>query len=320
MKKRVSGKLRDSGSAKTVPPKNYTVKALAPSPVQESSLTLTASDGYPLAATRFEPSPDNRRPAGIVIGSALGVPRYFYFKFARFLAENGFPVLTFDYRGIHESRVGNRMGSDMKMEDWGRQDIEAALKRMLEDGETGKLLYVGHSCGGQLVGLARSSERIDAMVFVAAQSGYWKHWDRPYRWGLWAVWQLLPALATVFDYLPTRLLGISSVDLPAGVARQWATWGKTPCYLFDPSHRIETDRYRRFRVPLLSFVIEDDPFYAPPASVEALLEEYPNADIERRHVAPSDYRQSRIGHFGFFRDKFKDTIWKEIVDWLRHAG
>ncbi|MDX1617851.1 MAG: alpha/beta fold hydrolase, partial [Balneolaceae bacterium] len=159
------------------------------SPIRETTLRLTAADGFPLAATVFVPSPETARSAGVVFGSALGVPRYYYYKLGRYLAESGFTVLTFDYRGIHESKGGGVGGSDMRMEEWGRLDIEAALNWVLHNGELDTLFYIGHSCGGQLTGLAPSSTSVDGMVFVAAQSGYWKHWDRPYRWGLWAVWQ-----------------------------------------------------------------------------------------------------------------------------------
>jgi len=289
------------------------------STVHENPVTLRAADGYELAATSVEPGPETERTGGVVLGSALGVPRYYYLKFARYLAGNGFSVLTFDYRGIYESR-GGIPGSEMKMEDWGRMDIEAALQWISDRDVPGPLFYIGHSCGGQLVCLAPSCERLDAMVFVAAQSGYWKYWAWPYQWGIRLLWKLLLFAARFFDYLPTRLFGISSVDLPAGVARQWAQWGMTPGYLFNDVHGLDISRYRRFDRPLLAYIIEDDPIYAPPASVEALLSEYPNAEVDKRHVTPADYGRHRIGHFGFFRERFRESLWKETVEWLAWKG
>ncbi len=282
--------------------------------MEPKSFTLETSDKNLLAATLFEPE-DNVR-ASVAIGSALGVPRYFYFKFAGYLAEQGFAVLTFDYRGIHESKDGSLSGSEMRMEDWGKQDIDAALGFMAETYHQKPLVYVAHSCGGQLVGLAPNSRKIDAMVFVACQSGYWKHWSWPYRWGVWFTWHSLPLLVPFFDYIPARLMGISSVNLPSGVAQQWAAWGKRPGYLFDPVFGLDTARYPRFEVPLLAYTIADDAFFAPAASVEALLEEYPNAEIDRRVAEPGDYGQQSIGHFGFFKEKFRESLWEEAVNWM----
>lgn len=281
---------------------------------RQHDMTIKPEDGYPLAATLFEPAGEARFP--LLIGSALGVPRYYYFKFARFMAGEGFPSLAFDYRGIHESREETKPGSEMKMEHWGTLDLDAALGWLARRYPERPPAYVGHSCGGQLIGLAPRSEYLRAMVFVAAQSGYWKLWSRPYRWGVWLTWHTLPLLAPFFDYIPARLMGISTVNLPAGVARQWARWGKSPRYLFGPEHGLDTSRYPEFRLPLLSYLIEDDPFFAPPAAVEALLEEYPSADRELRRVAPEDYGQSSIGHFGFFRERFRETLWRDTAAWL----
>ncbi|MDZ7771249.1 MAG: alpha/beta fold hydrolase [Balneolaceae bacterium] len=277
-------------------------------------MQLRCSDGYPLAATLFEP-PRKEARSSLVIGSALGVPRYLYFKLARFLAARGWAVLTFDYRGIHESREGQVAGSDMRMEHWGSRDLQAALGWMLEHRPRAALCYLGHSCGGQILGLAPHAERVKAVILVASQSGYWKHWDWPYKWGVWWTWQTLGVLAPLFNYLPARLMGISSVNLPGGVARQWAAWGRRPRYLFDDRSGLDTSLYRRLEMPLLSVSMKDDPFFAPPRAVEALLREYPAALIERMEVRPGDLGLNRIGHFGFFRDKCR-ALWEETAAWL----
>ena len=65
-------------------------------------MELTARDGYRLGATLFRPAASNGR--AVMIMAATGVPQEYYAKFAAFLAERGFTVLTFDYRGIGRSR------------------------------------------------------------------------------------------------------------------------------------------------------------------------------------------------------------------------
>lgn len=283
--------------------------------VTEQSLSLPTGDGLDLAATLFE-TPAKTKSKTVVIGSALGVPRYFYFKFARFLASKDYSVITFDYRGIYESRNVPRSGSEMTMKDWGMFDIEAALKFALDELNTGKLIYIGHSCGGQLLGMAPSSIHIDRIVFVACQLGYWRLWPWPLRYGVLMTWQTIALMVPFFDYLPTKMMGISSLNLPSGVAKQWSQWGKTPHYLFNKKHNIDASRYGQLAVPLLSYHFKDDQLFAPAASVNALLAKYKKSDITRREINPGSIDSKSIGHFGFFKERFRDTLWEETSQWL----
>jgi predicted alpha/beta hydrolase len=77
--------------------------------------------------------------------------------------------------------------------------------------------------------------------------------------------------------------------------------------------------YDRFVGPLRSYSIADDPF-APRVGVENMVALYPNARAELRAVAPADLGVARIGHFGFFRETFASTLWKEAADWLLQAA
>jgi len=278
-------------------------------------VTIQTKDGFPLAATVFEPPSPLK--GVLVIGSALGVPRYLYYKFGRFISQHGFVVLVFDYRGIFESRNKKIRGSEIKMEDWGTFDINAALSWVHAQFPDLKIYYLGHSCGGQLVGLASACTEIRAMVFIAAQTGYWKLWPFPYHIAVFLAWYLLiPLVAPLFDYFPARVLQISSVNFPSGVARQWAAWGRTANYLFDEKFNLDTHRYPEIQIPLLSIGFADDRMLAPPKAIDELLTYYPNADISRMHVSPADYGLSTIGHFGFFREQSKGPLWDEVLEWI----
>src|SRR6516165_2350916 len=72
--------------------------ATARGPVRVEPLTLAARDGYALAATFFGAA-SGGGPV-VLLGSATGVPRLFYARFARFLASRGLSTLTLDYRGV----------------------------------------------------------------------------------------------------------------------------------------------------------------------------------------------------------------------------
>ena len=285
------------------------------SELREKSYSLKTDDGLSLAATLFEPSEIEERRT-LVIASALGVPRYFYYKFARYFASKGYSVVTFDYRGIYESRESVKSGSEITMEEWGKYDIEAALKFALNELKTEKLFYLGHSCGGQLLGLAPGSMQVDRVAFVACQLGYWKLWPWPLSYAVLMTWQVIAIMVPFFDYLPARMMGISSLNLPSGVAKQWAHWGKTPGYLFNEKHQLDTSRYEKLAIPLLSYHFTDDLLLAPADSVDALLAKYRQAIIKKRNIDPNDISMKNIGHFGFFKERLKSSLWREVLEWF----
>lgn len=279
--------------------------------VNPRAIEITAQDGYRLGATLFRPA----RPAGraITIQPATGVPQQYYARFAAYLADRGFVVLTFDYRGIGRSLYGKVADSKASMRDWGTLDAPAAFDFLESRAERSKLMVVGHSFGGQAIGLLPRHERVAAALVVGAQSGYWRRWPLLGKAWIWpATHVVLPCVPRILGYLPMARYGFGE-DLPAGVAIEWARWCRHPEYLVGALGVRES--YARFSAPLRAYAMTDDRF-APPAAVEALLELLPAARSEIRRVAPRDAGAKSIGHFGFFREPFRDSLWREAADWL----
>ena len=119
-------------------------------------------------------------------------------------------------------------------------------------------------------------------------------------------------MAKLHGYFPASRLGFGE-DLPAGVALQWASWCRHPRYLVG-ALGVE-DAYSKIKLPIRAYAITDDAF-APLPAVEALGRLYPNARWETRRVAPRDVGAKALGHFGFFRERFRDSLWREAADWL----
>lgn len=279
--------------------------------MEPQKISLSCTDGFVLAADYF-PAPQNQ--GAVLIAPALGVPRRIYSAFARYLAERGLSVLTLDYRGTGDSVQGPVRGKDMRMADWGQLDIEAALGWLQREQAARKLFLIGHSAGGQLPGLAAASEQLAAMIFVGASRPRLDYYPLRDRIGPGLLWKILiPLFSGRRDMYPSKRLGFSSVDVATGVMREWAAWAGGPAYLFSPEFKLDTARYRQLALPILSYCFLDDA-YAPPAAVNALLEEYSAAQITRREI-PRPAR-GQIGHFGYFRDTHRDTLWKESADWL----
>ena len=92
-------------------------------------------------------------------------------------------------------------------------------------------------------------------------------------------------------------------------------WCRHPDYIIDDAGRPIRRFFDSFHAPILYYSFEDDT-YAPQQSVEWLAARYRNSPREGRHVRLSDVGARSIGHFGFFRQSFKDQLWSETAQWL----
>ena len=275
-------------------------------------ISIVASDGFALGATLFRPQAPNGR--AVQVHAAAGVRQEYYADFARFLAARGFTVVTFDYRGVGRSAPTHVRDITARMQDWALLDAPAVLAFVEQEIRPARRLVVGHSFGGQSVSVMPGNDRVHALLAVASQSVYWGHWTGARRIGLWVLTRvLLPAATRVAGYFPGELLR-EGENLPAGVALEWARWVHHPRYLVG-ALGLEA-RAASFRAPLRLMAMADDHLYAPRAAAQGLLDLYPNARKELVWVEPRDANAGRIGHFGFFRERFRATLWEDAARWL----
>lgn len=249
--------------------------------------------------------------AVLIIASATGVKQGFYKKFASFISSHGITVVTFDYSGIGLSKKQPLRRMKTNASDWGQMDLDAVIRFAKVKYPTSKITLLGHSIGGQLIGLAKSSLEVQKIVLVSAQSGYWKFWKGGDKLKMWFNWHVLfPILIQTFGYLPSkRMSGME--DLPQGVARQWSRWSRKPNYLFDDMLADEV-YFHQISVNLTAISIERD-FYAPKEAVDWLTGKYENAAVKKLHLMADKYGTSKIGHFGIFRDKFENSLWTLLL-------
>ena len=92
-------------------------------PIQD--LTITTAEGYQLHASEFVPT--NSNGIGLIINGATGVVRKYYQAFAGFLAEQGFTVLNYEFRGIGESTQASDDALATSMIHCGQHDMDAVL-------------------------------------------------------------------------------------------------------------------------------------------------------------------------------------------------
>src|ERR1700761_4121807 len=129
-----------------------------PDPHEPEPFVVVAADRQPIKgfAWRHRDKATANRPV-VIINSATSVRCRYYSRFAAFLFANGMDVITFDYRGIGESRPATLRGFDAGWIDWGNLDFEAVLLFCAHEYRGQPIQVVGHSAGGFMVGLAKSN-------------------------------------------------------------------------------------------------------------------------------------------------------------------
>lgn len=273
----------------------------------DGPLSFSAPDGRTLGGTLWQA--DAPRGA-VLIGGATATPHRYYAAFAAWLASEGYTTLAFDYRGVGASREGPPARESATLQDWAG-DLEAALATLHDAAPGLPVWLVGHSFGGQALGLSDALGEVDGALLVGAQLGWWGHWPGLSRWRMWTTWNVLfPLTLAAVGYIPGVLIG---EDLPPGVAREWARWCRSPRYLLDHVPDAEA-RLRAFRGRAELWAFTDDD-YAPEAAVRALAAQVgPGAWV--RVVSPARTRGAPIGHFGPFRKAAATTLWTDVRDVL----
>jgi predicted alpha/beta hydrolase len=267
---------------------------------------IPARDGHLLGATIV-----GSGPRVVVVNSATAVPRGYYRAYAEALAAEGWTVVTYDYRGIGDSRPPRLRGFPASAADWALLDMAGVVDFATSELGFPRVLLVGHSIGGQLAGLMDVADRVGGMVAVSAQSGHWRLQGRGQRLPVALHSHLtLPVLARTLGYVPwSRFSGAQ--DLPAGAALQWARWCRDRRYLMSDAS-LPLHHYASFTAPVMAYSVDDDP-WGTARSVDAMMSAYP--DVQRRHLRPAEHGLARLGHFGFFR-RSSAALWPETFAWL----
>ena len=279
--------------------------------------TVVTGDGFELHATTFGDA--HRCRAAVLIAPGMGIEQHFYAAFAQWLAEQGFLVVTFDYRGIGHSRPPqyrrSLRGFEADVMTWARRDCAAMIDSVAGRAAGKPLLWIGHSLGGHLLALVPNHRRVAAMLTVASGSGYWRENSIRLRSIVWWLWYLLvPVTLRLYGYFPGRRLRKVG-DLPAGVMQQWRQWCLHRDYLVGCEGDAVRRRYAEVTAPILSLSFTDD-HYMSRANVESLHGFYCAAPRETRRISPREIGARSIGHLGFFRKRFAESLWPQAGAWL----
>lgn len=300
---------RDNASIRETETRDRNSEASPVFSAAQRDISIPTPDGFPLAGTLFEGAGD--KPL-VLISSATAVPRGLYAAFAKTSVENGArAALIYDYRGTGGSARPNGWKKRINMKDWALLDLPAAAAALDAVAHGHEMVGLGQSFGGQALGLCGISGRFKRYGMVATMSGYLKDLNDP-----WAGPRMMLVgvpLSFLFADMP-RWMGLGE-PIPASVFRDWARWCRYPDYFFGDASLTETSRYKDVKTPILALGLTDD-IWGTPKAVAALMKRYENAPVEERWISPDDAGGRKIGHLGFFRSRFADALWPELIGWL----
>ena len=275
-------------------------------------IDIITKDHYSLAAHLFEPQISNQKV--LLINSATGVKQQIYFSVAQFFADQGFTVITYDYRGIGLSKPHKMRGFEASMRVWGTTDYKALTDYIKSNFEDYKKYCLGHSVGALILGMNPDSEIFEEFIFVGTQNAFVGNLRLKTKIEAYLGFGIVQPLFTLFlGYFPASWFGLGE-SLPSGSAFDWRILilnKKSTNNLLEKS----ADFSKKLRQKVLVIWAEDDAWLTE-KGVKSLLENtYANLRPTYRHIYTSESEKGEIGHVNFFRS-YNRKLWKILLDRL----
>lgn len=278
-------------------------------------INIPAKDNYSLSGKVYLGAGDVLKNKVLIINSATAVDKKLYHHYAIYMAENGYQVITYDYRGIAASRPDKLKGFKASFTDWGQKDFSGVLDYVKKEFPRHKIVILGHSIGGTIIGMTQKNKEISGIINIGAQTAYYKDWSKKHKNKIYFLWHIIfPLITKVFGYFPGKKLGLLE-DIPKGVIEQWNNRRKHA----DMKKQMETTGttfyYDQYESKLLTLGIEDDPI-GTKSAITRIHELFIKSDKKLEMIQLKELSVNKIGHFGFFSRKFKHTLWAKTLTWF----
>ncbi len=282
---------------------------------KREELQITTRDGVRLGAILNSPVNTKDIKAGVLISSGTAYPKEFYQRFAQYGASRGYACLTYDYRGISASAPDDMRNNTIQMLDWGLLDAPAALEALIKRLNGLPAYTLGHSFGGQLIGLMDNHHLASAHALIAVGNGCWRyHWPSDW-WKEFLFFYIMGPLSLArHGYLKGGHFWPGD-SLPAGVFLQWRRWcNNTNYYRDEIRDKLDGAFFTMKDVPMRQFAFTDDPVVNP-RSEPFTKACYKGAEYSTHWINPADLGLEKIGHSGAF-SRSCQAFWPLTFDWF----
>jgi len=278
-------------------------------------IEVKCRDGYILKGILYPSTAPIKKSEPIIISPATGIVQQFYQPFAVWLTQQGYDVLTFDFRGIGASLNGALKDSKASIQDWGLLDLPAVIDTALKKTGASQVNIIGHSAGGQLVGLVENHQQVKQLISIAGSTGHIKGLKGRTKLLAPLMFNLLFPLSSAFKgYGAAKVIGMGE-NLPKGVARQWAQFCSHPGYVMNAVGKTINKHYHeQVCCPITAIAATDDEI-ATEQNIDALLKLYPLAPTKKLIIQPKHYGHRSIGHMLMFRPSHQN-LWPLIAGQL----
>jgi predicted alpha/beta hydrolase len=284
--------------------------------IHQKPIEIIAKDGRKLSGWLV--APEEVR-LSVLISSAVAIPKERYVNFAIELAGRGAAVLVYDYRAQAASVRGDIRKDLATPTDWGRLDMDAAIRQLDHLYPELPMAAVEHSVGAWVLGLCEHQHRISRHAFVCAGWGYVKLKPLPFRLLEQFFWHVYgPLCIKLRGHIPKGGLWKGEAINPKFFA-EWKAWCHTPMCTPEllAGGKSKPQFFAKVRAPIRSFAYDDDPI-TNRRTVPRILALYPESDTQAIWAAPKDHGLERVGHEGLFSRKARQA-WEPVFDWIAPA-
>jgi predicted alpha/beta hydrolase len=273
-------------------------------------LKIQAKDGFILTSRLY--LPENEVVGLMVCNAGTCIKQDFYQKIAMYLTKQDLAVLTYDYRGVGESKPANLRGFVAKITDWAVLDMSGVFAWAKNTYPHLPKYLLAHSMGGQIIGLTPEVKIFDKIVTVASSYGNYQFYAPDFQrltknrliFMQWAEWW--------YGYIPGRWIGGEAWT--KGVSREWRSWGKYKLAFSEIMQlKGQKTHYEQITQAFRAYFVEDD-IMATPETIPYYQKDFQAAQLEIIRLKPDN---QAIGHFGFYTGRVAEVVWQEMATWLK---
>jgi predicted alpha/beta hydrolase len=296
----------------------------APGPVE--SLDVRTADGWSL---RVDVREAHGAPIGVaVLAHALMARRSEFDRPAGaglgpFLAERGWHVVSFDFRGHGDSAPRAREGGTFGYDAFVTGDLPAICEFARSEVARGlPVVVTGHSLGGHVALAAQGTGTIQADAVATVAATMWLRQLDPSHLRWWtkrATVEAMLTLARRVGYFPARAIRLGSDDEPRTLIEDIARVVRSEAWT-SASGRVDyLSALSQVRVPVMQILSENDKFECDAESGTRF--------VERCGTRPNILRVTRTDdggapptHMGLVTNGKVRGVWNELERWLREAA